>query len=588
MSHLPNLSALSFATGVFPEAPNTREAARHRLLEEAGAPLELLELPDDLLFYIVSFSKGMSCDQIITNCLASKAFAAVCAQDVFWRWQSEKAGYDRQDRLDLINNVRVPKGGSWRSHYQWWCKRKHTDQTIRTALDELRPAQGLGWQYAHAFFGPMSQWDVSDVTDMSRLFERRGDDEHLFRGNIAQWDVSNVQTFSYMFAQQTAFNRDLSRWKVSSALNMAGMFVGCSAFDQSLASWGPEVSKVRDMSQMFKDGFATTLGLSNWDVSSVEQKDYMFASTAIQDDLSQWDVSSVENMDYMFFESLFYGDISSWEVGSVRSMKSMFMNNEGFDNNLSAWASRLGQVRDMNHMFSDTLGFTGIGLSEWDVSGVENMRGMFADAEDFNADLSKWYIGSSNSMNEILHNTPSYQPPPGHHIGMRSGPPAGPWPDECDGDGKVIYTGAQVMNAFLDAYDFRMRADGAARNVVRDMATDAGFHQILPVAAGSISRRSRKASRRFVHQHICRRAMLPGFGSTLPNGARYLAGMKTEDGSPRFYRQYDQYVRNRMLLLQELYFAFRHVNGGNLRNATLKQWQAAVKPREPREPPARG
>ena len=39
-----------------------------------------------------------------------------------------------------------------------------------------------------------------------------------------------------------------------------------------------------------------------------------------------------------------------------------------------------------------------IGLENWDVSNVENMEGMFAECEKFNADLSKWNVSSVKDM----------------------------------------------------------------------------------------------------------------------------------------------------------------------------------------------
>ena len=43
----------------------------------------------------------------------------------------------------------------------------------------------------------------------------------------------------------------------------------------------------------------------------------------------------------------------------------------------------------MSYLFSNSK-FNG-DISEWDVSNVENMRGMFLDSE-FNGDISKWNI----------------------------------------------------------------------------------------------------------------------------------------------------------------------------------------------------
>jgi surface protein len=37
-------------------------------------------------------------------------------------------------------------------------------------------------------------------------------------------------------------------------------------------------------------------------------------------------------------------------------------------------------------------------ISSWDVSGVENMNGMFEDASNFNQDISSWDVSSVTNM----------------------------------------------------------------------------------------------------------------------------------------------------------------------------------------------
>ena len=55
--------------------------------------------------------------------------------------------------------------------------------------------------------GPIGEWDVSRVADMSNLFSY----QVLFNGNISKWVVSNVQDMSGMFHYATSFNGDISK-----------------------------------------------------------------------------------------------------------------------------------------------------------------------------------------------------------------------------------------------------------------------------------------------------------------------------------------------------------------------------------------
>ena len=90
--------------------------------------------------------------------------------------------------------------------------------------------------------------DVSKITDMSNLF----DDIELvyFNGNISDWDVSNVTNMKLMFID-CDFNGDLSDWDVSNVTNMAGMFAHSKFNNKSICNW--DISNVTNMTVMFNN-----------------------------------------------------------------------------------------------------------------------------------------------------------------------------------------------------------------------------------------------------------------------------------------------------------------------------------------------
>jgi surface protein len=83
---------------------------------------------------------------------------------------------------------------------------------------------------------PIGEWDVSNVTNMSRAFEFWPD----FNEPLNDWNVSNVVNMLEMFRGCFNFNQPLDRWNVGKVGNMKFMFAGCSAFFQPLTSWERE------------------------------------------------------------------------------------------------------------------------------------------------------------------------------------------------------------------------------------------------------------------------------------------------------------------------------------------------------------
>ena len=139
--------------------------------------------------------------------------------------------------------------------------------------------------------------DTSEIIDMTSLFYKSD-----FNGDISEWNVSNVKDISYMFCQSklTCENGDLSNWDVSNVENMRYMFCD-SKFDGDI---------------------------SNWNVRNVKNMGYMFYNskfTGKNGDISTWDVSNVKDMSCMFRNSKFSGDISKWNVSNVKSMRYMFV-----------------------------------------------------------------------------------------------------------------------------------------------------------------------------------------------------------------------------------------------------------------------
>ena len=95
----------------------------------------------------------------------------------------------------------------------------------------------------------ISDWDVSNVTDMSCMFFRCEELESV--GDLSKWDVSNVTNMSKMFFSCELLKSvgDISKWNVSNVTDMIRMFCWCKSFNQDISNW--DVSNVTDMTAVF-------------------------------------------------------------------------------------------------------------------------------------------------------------------------------------------------------------------------------------------------------------------------------------------------------------------------------------------------
>jgi surface protein len=81
---------------------------------------------------------------------------------------------------------------------------------------------------AEAQWGPISQWNVSNIADLSNLFRDKAD----FNDDISDWDVRHVTNMSNMFSGAMKFNQPLYKWKISAETNRENMFAGAVAYKE--------------------------------------------------------------------------------------------------------------------------------------------------------------------------------------------------------------------------------------------------------------------------------------------------------------------------------------------------------------------
>jgi surface protein len=129
----------------------------------------------------------------------------------------------------------------------------------------------LAMEEIACFYGyPINKWDVSQVEDMSHVFESM----KTFNEPVGSWDVSNVTTMKSMFHGAKEFNQDIGSWNVSNVTDMSRMFVEAYCFNQDKRNWN--FSRVTDSNGMFCGAKTFNQDIGTWDVSRVRTMSNMF------------------------------------------------------------------------------------------------------------------------------------------------------------------------------------------------------------------------------------------------------------------------------------------------------------------------
>jgi surface protein len=84
-----------------------------------------------------------------------------------------------------------------------------------------------------SFNQPIGHWNVSNVTNMSCMFQSASD----FNQPIGAWNVSRVVYMGSMFSRATHFNQPIGDWDVRNVGDMAEMFSVAESFNQPIGDW---------------------------------------------------------------------------------------------------------------------------------------------------------------------------------------------------------------------------------------------------------------------------------------------------------------------------------------------------------------
>ena len=122
-----------------------------------------------------------------------------------------------------------------------------------------------------------------------------------------------------------------------------------------------------------------------------------------ENDLNCIDTSAITDMSFLFLNInviIDNIDLSNWDVSNVTTMEGLFNNCKKFDCDLSKWD--VSNVKDMSYMFYNCGNFD-CDLSNWDVSNVTNMYTMFEGCSKFKGKgLENWDVSKVESISYMF------------------------------------------------------------------------------------------------------------------------------------------------------------------------------------------
>ena len=105
---------------------------------------------------------------------------------------------------------------------------------LRKVVDDWTSGDATKKESVRLQYGPIKDWDVSQVTTMSHLFY----DKNLFSDDISKWIIpSKVTSMHLMFYKATAFSSSLANWDVSHVMVMSSMFNEATDFNGDVSKW---------------------------------------------------------------------------------------------------------------------------------------------------------------------------------------------------------------------------------------------------------------------------------------------------------------------------------------------------------------
>lgn len=221
-----------------------------------------------------------------------------------------------------------------------------------------------------------------------------------FNADVSGFQVSRVENMKETFKGCVLFNCDISKWNVSKVTDMTDILDNCMSFNKDILHWNTPTVSV-SMKDKFKGTRVTKATLESLETHNVHEFDSMFENATFSSDayeiLDTLNLGSAISTRNMFKGSDFKGDVSQWDISKVRDMSGMFENVKTLNSNFGTWNTK--NMRRIDDMFKGT-SFAG-DLSNWNTNYLVSANGTFELAGDVKG-IDKWNITSLRNMDRIF------------------------------------------------------------------------------------------------------------------------------------------------------------------------------------------
>lgn len=272
----------------------------------------------------------------------------------------------------------------------------HTNSLVDiTGLENWRPTkaqfmQGMFYDASSLTSADgLSNWNIDNVTALSNFFRDCVSMTDI--SALAGWadNLDSVESIGSFFSNNTALEdiSALTNWAMPNVTDISGTFRGTKVIADYSPVAGWNTSKVTDME--------ATFGWSNISDLSV---------------LSSWDVSKVETMKFLFHNCPKITDLSpieDWNVVSVKDINGIFRYLEDVPTlePMRKWGQKFSNhLVDTQYAFEGMMAITDLSpFTDWDVSNVTNMSGMFGGLWMTNLDaLANWDVSSVTDFSNMF------------------------------------------------------------------------------------------------------------------------------------------------------------------------------------------